>query len=78
MLNTSLDVLYLVLALAALILVGFLAWLIFYLGQVIRQVNEIIADFRQRIKRFEEILSFVAKGVKSIGEFLGEKRRKKK
>jgi hypothetical protein len=56
MLETSKDVLYLVLAFCLLLISVFLAWAIYYVAMILREFKKITADVRLKIELVEKIL----------------------
>ncbi|MBI2415127.1 MAG: hypothetical protein HYV33_00500 [Candidatus Kerfeldbacteria bacterium] len=54
MFETSQDILYLTVAICLAVFTGFLCWLLYYIGQISRQSNEMITDFRERLEQFDE------------------------
>jgi len=88
----SKDLLYLVIAFCALWLTIFLAWFIYYLAMIMRQVLKIIQETREKIakintviKEFKEkmehsasYLAVISEGVKKIGDIVKEHTGKEK
>ena len=56
MLDTTQDILFLVLSICILLLSGFLTWVLFYLGSILRQSNEMITEFRQKMEELAETI----------------------
>lgn len=92
MLDSTRDILFLVLSICVLLLSGFLTWVLYYLGNILKQSNEIITEFRIKMDELSETLddvkekviasassiTFVAKEVGSIMNFIqGFKQAKK-
>ena len=50
------EILYLVLAICILLLSGFLTWVFFYLGSILKQSNEMVTEFREKIEELSETL----------------------
>lgn len=50
---TSLDFLYFIIAFCLLILTGFLIWIMYYIAMILRQGNEIVTEFRQKVEEIE-------------------------
>lgn len=86
------EILYLVLAVCILLLSGFFTWVLFYLGSILKQTNEMVAEFRQKMEELGETLedlkervvasasslTFVAKEVGQIMSFIKGMRDSKK
>lgn len=91
MLETSKDLLYIVVAFAILWLTIFICWGIYYFVMILRQLNLMFKDFRGKINAFEEAirnirekfehsaayLGLLVEGVKKLVEYVIEKREKK-
>jgi hypothetical protein len=87
----SKDILFIVLAFCALWFTAFICWLIWQIAMILRNVNETMADAREKIGRIEEALSsiknrfekatsgfgIVAEGAKRVVEYALEKKREK-
>jgi len=56
MYNTSVDVMYGSLSIAIVIFTCFLAWMMYYVVQILKQGNEVIAEVRQKIAEIEEAI----------------------
>ncbi len=54
--ETSVDVMYVVISVCIVIFTGFLVWIMFYVAQILRQGNEVIGEIRIKIAEFEETL----------------------
>ncbi len=59
MYSTSIDIFYGVLSICLLVFTGFLVWAIFYVVQILKQGNEVIADLRVKIAEIEEAIMAV-------------------
>lgn len=91
MFETSSDILYGVIAICVLFFTAFLCWGLYYIVQILKQGNEVITDIREKIAEFEQVLdsikskvalsatsiAFVAKEIKTIVDFVKEKKEKK-
>ncbi len=89
MLETSQDVLYIVLSFCLLWLTAFLCWALFYLAKLLKNANETITEFRERMEEIIEaiekmkdkleagfkIVGLVSDGLKSVVKHLGKKRK---
>lgn len=65
MFATSLDVMYGVLSLCIIIFTGFLVWIMYYVAQILKQGNEVIAEIREKIAEIEEAVMEVKEKVLS-------------
>jgi len=48
---------YLVISMCIVIFTGFLVWIMFYVVQILKQGNEVLAEIREKIAEFEEALA---------------------
>jgi len=92
MLETSQDLLYVIVALCTFVFTIFLVWIMYYLAQIMKQSNEIISDVREELAELSKTIAnikekvnssatsiaFVANQIKDIAGFLHEKKGKKK
>ena len=60
---TSVDVMYGALSVAILVFTGFLAWMMYYVVQILKQGNEVIAEIREKIAEFEEAITSIKEKV---------------
>jgi predicted PurR-regulated permease PerM len=91
MYSTSIDVMYGVISLAIAIFTGFLVWIMYYVAQILKQGNEVIAEVREKIEEFEEsvnmirdkvmssasAISFIASEVGSVVDFVKDRSERK-
>jgi len=68
--NTSQDLLLIVLAFCILGLTIFLAWFIYYLAMIMRQAYFIIKEMRDRIKKVDQILTAVKEKIDHSTSYL--------
>jgi len=83
MLETSKDILYLVLAFCILWFTAFLCWFLYYLVRLVKQANETVEDIRQHFARVTSIMGILknkmfTEGVKKIFSFVENKAKGKK
>lgn len=92
MIGTSKDLLYVVLAFSVLWLTIFLSWMLYYVIMMLRQMNQTIKHFREKMEKVCEAvekirekfdhssayLGVIGKAVEKMVEFVGEKNEKKK
>jgi hypothetical protein len=86
------DILYVTLSVSVLVAVGMWVWLLVYIIRILRSVEGLIHDFRDRLATIDTILqtihekltsthaqlSFLAEGVTQIISFINNKRAKRK
>jgi hypothetical protein len=91
LLETSKDLLYIVLAFCFLWLTIFTSWVIYYIAQILKQGRDVIRDVRSSLGLFEKLitsiqgkidsssthLAFLAEGVKQGLKFMNERKNKK-
>lgn len=56
MLETSKDLLFIVISFCVLVFTGFLVWILYYLAMILKQTNEVVADARRKLEAIDEIL----------------------
>lgn len=56
MFNESIDILWLALALAILILTSFLCWVLYYIAQLLKQANQTVIEIRNQVERVEKLI----------------------
>lgn len=56
MFNESIDILWLALALAILVLTSFLCWVLYYIAQLLKQSNNMVQEIRHQIERVEGLI----------------------
>ncbi len=71
MIETSKDVLYIVLSFCLLWLTAFLCWALFYLTKLLKQSNEVVTEFREKMEElfdaFDRLREKVESGIKAVG-----------
>ena len=60
---TSVDFLYLVIAFCVLIFTGFLVWVLYYIAMILKQGNEMVSEFRQRMEEIENAVRSIKEKV---------------
>ncbi|MEK7173414.1 MAG: hypothetical protein AAB740_05605 [Patescibacteria group bacterium] len=71
MLETSKDILYLVIAFCVLWITVFLCWMFFYVAKILKSANQIVEEFRARLQLLTEALNFIRGKVDNIHSLLG-------
>jgi len=70
MLETSKDVLYIVLSLCALWLTVFLCWVIYYVAMLLKQVYDLTKGARQTLVKFEALVDSAKSKLEHSGSHL--------
>lgn len=92
MIETSKDLLYVVLAFSVLWLTIFLSWMLYYVIMMLRQVNQVITGFKAKMEKLSQAvekikekfentsayLGLIGKAVEKMVEFVGERKKKSK
>lgn len=68
---SSHDALLLAGAISLLFVSGFLCWVLFELGRMLRQANDVLEDTREKIDRIETFVSDVSERIGSASQYLG-------
>lgn len=68
---TTLDLLYLALAISILWVGGFLTWTLYELGKLLHQVNATVSDARSKVKKLEETLMTIKEKFESLSGYAG-------
>lgn len=91
MIETSKDLLYVILAFSILWLTIFISWMLYYVIMMFRQANQLINSFREKVEKvgqmiekikekFEHVSSYlglIGKAVEKMVDFMVEKKKKK-
>ena len=70
-LETSSDILNLVLAFGVLWLVILLSWLLWHVIGIVRGVHATLEDFRNRLRAVDEVLQLIREKLESTSTYLG-------
>ena len=70
MFNTSLDLLYLFIALAVLIITFFISWLLFYFILITRDFYGTVKNFKKKVDILEQILNSIKEKVEHTSTYL--------
>ena len=71
MIETSKDILYLVIAFCVLWVTVFLCWMFYYVTRILKNANEITEEFRSRLQILTEAINYVRGKVENIHSLLG-------
>jgi mannose/fructose/N-acetylgalactosamine-specific phosphotransferase system component IID len=71
MLETSKDLLFITLALSALLLTAFSCWLIYYFIAIIRNLYDITKSFKEKMDMIDDILKNVKNAVSNTANYIG-------
>lgn len=69
-LESSKDLLYVVIAFCVLWLTIFIAWVIYYLAMIMRQVYQVIKEMRERINKVDEIIKALKEKIEHSASYL--------
>lgn len=70
MIETSKDILYLVIAFCVLWITVFLCWMFYYVTRILKNANEIAEEFRSRLQILTEAINYVRGKVENIHSLL--------
>lgn len=70
MLDTSKDILYLVIAFCVLWVTVFLCWMFYYVTRILKNTNQIVEEFRSRLQILTEAINYVRGKVENIHSLL--------
>ena len=71
MLETSKDILFLVIAFCVLWITVFLCWMFYYVTRILKNANQIAEEFRSRLQMLTEAINYVRGKVENIHSLLG-------
>ncbi len=71
MFSSSVDILYIVMALCVLWFTVFLCWLLYQAGRVLRNANNILETVSEKLELISEALHFIQKKVDGISSNMG-------
>lgn len=69
-LTSTLDILYLALAIAVVWIAGFLCWGLYEMARLMRQANEMVTDAREKISRVEKAFASIKEKIESSVNYL--------
>lgn len=92
MIETSKDLLYVVLAFSVLWLTIFISWMLYYVIMMFRQVNQAIRNFKEKMEKVSQAiegikekfentsayLGLIGKAVEKMVDFVAERKKKSK
>lgn len=70
MVETSKDILYLVIAFCVLWVTVFLCWMFYYVTRILKNANQIVEEFRSRLQILTEAINYVRGKVENIHSLL--------
>jgi len=70
MLDSSKDILYIVISFCVLWATVFLCWMFYHAGKILRNVNQIIEEFRVRLQVLSDAIGFIHEKVDDISEVM--------
>lgn len=68
--ESSKDILYLVIALCILWVTVFLCWVFYYVMRLLRNVSEIVEEFRLRLQALTDAINYIRDRVEHISDFV--------
>lgn len=68
--ESSKDILYLVIALCILWVTVFLCWVFYYVMRLLRNVSEIVEEFRLRLQALTDAINYIRDRVEHISDFM--------
>ena len=71
MLETSKDLLYLVIAFCVLWFTIFICWLLFYVISIIGKLRKIVKDIQDKIEKIDELINLVKDKIEHSATYLG-------
>lgn len=71
MLETSKDLLYIVIAFCVLWLTVFLCWLLFYFISIIGNVRKVVKSIQDKVEKIEGIIDLLKEKIESSATYLG-------
>jgi len=71
MLETSKDVLYLVIAFCILWITVFLCWVFYYIVRILKNMNQVVEEFRSRLQLLTDTINYIRGKVESIHTLMG-------
>lgn len=92
MIESTKDILYIVIAFCVLWFTIFVCWAVYYVAMILKEMRKIISDVRKKIELIEEVLKAVKEKlehtsshmkllvdtVASLAEFIKDRRKEKK
>lgn len=91
MLETSKDLLYVIISFCVLWLTIFICWMIYYIAMLLKQVYDLVRSFKEKLEKVEALmdlakeklekssshLALLAEGISQVVKYVIEKRNKK-
>jgi hypothetical protein len=70
MLQTSKDLLFIILGVSIFGFTVFICWAIYYVVMMLRQANDMLTEFRANMKRLEEVLGGIKEKIEHSASYL--------
>jgi hypothetical protein len=70
MIETTKDILYLVISFVVLLLTIFLCWVIYYVAMILREVKKIVFDVRKKIELVETVLNVLKDKIEHTSSYM--------
>lgn len=71
MLESSKDVLFIVLAFSVFWITVFLCWMMYHLAMILKNANEVMHEMRERLRGMSESVDFLHDRVETMGQAIG-------
>jgi len=71
MIETSKDLFYVVLAFSVLWLTIFLSWMFYYVIMMLRQMNQVIKNFREKMEKINQTVEKIKEKFENTSAYLG-------
>jgi uncharacterized protein YoxC len=70
MIESSKDILYLVIAFCVLWVTVFLCWMLYYVARILKNANQIVEEFRSRLQVLTEAIDYMRGKIENIHSLL--------
>lgn len=70
MIETSKDILYLVISFCVLWVTVFLCWMFYYVTKILKNTNQIVEEFRMRLQTLTEAINYIRGKVENISSLM--------
>jgi len=71
MIETSKDLLYVVLAFSVLWLTIFISWMLYYVIMMLRHVNQLITSFKEKVEKVSQAVEKIKEKFENTSSYLG-------
>ncbi|MCX6744481.1 MAG: hypothetical protein NTX82_03085 [Candidatus Parcubacteria bacterium] len=70
MIETTKDILYIVISFVVLLLTIFICWVIYYVAMILREVKKIVFDVRKKIELVEAVLTTLKEKIEHTSSYM--------